>query len=69
MSSASDASLYAHYVFNAFDSDRSGTISFEVSIRYCEIFTLPSGFLCQTECYRFVVTSMITILIYIFYLV
>ncbi len=25
----SDSSTYAHYVFNAFDQDRSGSISFE----------------------------------------
>jgi len=27
----SDSSIYSHYVFNAFDIDRKGAISFEVS--------------------------------------
>ena len=28
-----DSSAYAHYVFNTFDHDRNGSISFEVTIR------------------------------------
>lgn len=27
----SDSNAYAHYVFNAFDKDKNGSISFEVS--------------------------------------
>lgn len=29
--SVSDASTYAHFLFNAFDTDHNGAVSFEVS--------------------------------------
>lgn len=30
-----DSSAYAHYVFNTFDHDRNGSLSFEVSLIFC----------------------------------
>lgn len=34
MNILSDCTAYAHFVFNTFDQDHSGTISFEVSIHF-----------------------------------
>lgn len=34
-SSILDSSAYAHYVFNTFDHDRNGSLSFEVSLIFC----------------------------------
>lgn len=33
ISNISDSTTYAHFLFNAFDTDHNGAVSFEVSLR------------------------------------
>lgn len=39
MLSITDASTYAHFLFNAFDTDHNGSVSFEVSAVFFLRFT------------------------------
>ena len=44
-----DASSYAHFVFNAFDQDRNGSISFEVISLVFVIANLPYNTVAKTN--------------------
>ena len=34
ISNISDSTTYAHFLFNAFDTDHNGAVSFEVSLKF-----------------------------------
>lgn len=69
---SSDATTYAHFLFNAFDMDRNGSIRFEVSFPACvsprkssatEIWLLAlivrglQQFICRTLCWGYLCCS------------